>query len=52
MAASSGDSESFASKTRKHTEWLRSGFHYWSDADEPPPALGDRRWTSDLILAT
>ena len=49
---SSSDSEAFASKTRKHTEWLRSGFRYWSDADQPPPALGDRRWTSDLILAT
>ena len=49
---SSGDSASFAGRTRKHTEWLRSGFHYWSDASEPPPALGDRRWTSDLILAT
>ncbi len=49
---SSGSSDSYAGRTRKHTEWLRSGFHYWSDADESPPALGDRRWTSDLILAT
>jgi len=52
MAISSGDSKSFAGKTKKHTEWLRSGFRYWSEADEAPPALGDRRWTSDLILAT
>ena len=52
MATSSGGSKSFASRTKKHTERLRSGFHYWSDADEAPPALGDRRWTSDLILAT
>lgn len=49
---SNSDSELFASKTRKHTEWLSAGFHYWSDSDEPPAALGDRRWTSDLILAT
>jgi len=48
---SSGRSQSFAGRTRKHTEWLRSGFDYWSGADEAPPSLGDRRWTSDLILA-
>jgi glutamate synthase domain-containing protein 2 len=48
----SGHSDSFAGRTHKHTEWLRSGFHYWPEADEAPPALGDRRWTSDLILAT
>ncbi|MFQ5922986.1 MAG: glutamate synthase-related protein, partial [Anaerolineales bacterium] len=45
-------SDSFAGRTHKHTGWLRSGFHYWPRVDEPPPALGDRRWTSDLILAT
>ncbi len=44
-------SDPFAGRTHKHTEWLRSGFQYWPRADEPPPALGDRRWTSDLILA-
>ena len=49
---SNAQSKSFAGRTHKHTEWLRSGFHYWSEADEAPPALGDRRWTSDLILAT
>jgi glutamate synthase domain-containing protein 2 len=49
---SSPHSDSFAGRTHKHTEWLRSGFHYWSEADKAPPALGDRRWTSDLILAT
>jgi glutamate synthase domain-containing protein 2 len=49
---SNTDKASFAERTRKHTEWLRAGFHYWSEADEPPPALGDRRWTSDLILST
>jgi len=49
---SSVESDSFAGRTRKHTEWLRAGFHFWPRADEPPPTLGDRRWTSDLILAT
>ncbi|MGH8431905.1 MAG: glutamate synthase-related protein, partial [Solimonas sp.] len=36
----------------KHTEALRRGFRRWPELDLPPPALGDRRWTSDLILAT
>ncbi|MFQ5943166.1 MAG: FMN-binding glutamate synthase family protein [Anaerolineales bacterium] len=49
---SNSDSDKFAGRTRKHTEGLRSGFRFWSRAEEPPPALGDRRWTSDLILAT
>lgn len=38
--------------TEKHTEALRQGFDGWSRAGEPPPALGDRRWTPDLILST
>ena len=42
----------YANRTHKHTTWLREGFQYWAHADEPPPALGDRRWTADLILAT
>jgi glutamate synthase domain-containing protein 2 len=45
-------SDEFADRTHKHTEWLRMGFQHWPRADEHPPALGDRRWTSDLILAT
>ena len=49
---SSSESAPYAGRTHKHTGWLRSGFHYWPRAGEPPPALGDRRWTSDLILAT
>ena len=38
--------------TAKHTEGLRHGFAHWSRAAEAPPALGDRRWTEDLILST
>jgi glutamate synthase domain-containing protein 2 len=36
----------------KHTEGLRRGFESWSTAASAPPALGDRRWTEDLILST
>ncbi len=37
----------------KHTANLRRGFHLWSQAlDGAPPALGDYRWTEELILAT
>ncbi|MGD8552143.1 MAG: hypothetical protein PVG02_00650, partial [Anaerolineales bacterium] len=39
------------SVTAKHTNALREGFKYWPHADEPPPALGDQRWTADLILS-
>jgi glutamate synthase domain-containing protein 2 len=38
--------------TSKHTEGLRHGFAQWPRAADPPPALGDRRWTEDLILST
>lgn len=38
---------------QKHVEALRRGFHYWSSLEQGmPPALGDRRWTPELILAT
>jgi glutamate synthase domain-containing protein 2 len=37
---------------RKHTEALHRGFHEWSERDFPQPALGDYRWTQDLILST
>jgi len=37
--------------TEKHTEALRRGFQRWPQMGFPPPALGDRRWTADLILA-
>ena len=42
----------FARATAKHTEGLRHGFAHWPRASEAPPALGDRRWTEDLILST
>lgn len=39
--------------TLKHTEALREGFHTWSSLENGRmPALGDSRWTADLILAT
>ncbi len=37
----------------KHRAALREGFHAWADlAFGRPPAMGDARWTPDLILAT
>jgi len=37
----------------KHTECLRRGFHVWPTLQfGKMPALGDYRWTADLILAT
>lgn len=39
--------------TEKHTLCLRRGFHEWPTLSYgKPPALGDARWTDDLILAT
>lgn len=39
--------------TEKHTECLRKGFHAWpSLAYGIMPALGDARWTPELILST
>jgi glutamate synthase domain-containing protein 2 len=39
--------------TEKHTEALRQGFHFWPQrGPEGIPALGDSRWTADLILST
>ncbi|HEX9797080.1 MAG TPA: FMN-binding glutamate synthase family protein [Anaerolineales bacterium] len=37
--------------TEKHTEALRRGFHAWLERAAPPPALGDLRWTPELILS-
>lgn len=38
---------------KKHQANLRAGFLYWSQGiDGAPPAMGDYRWTKDLILAT
>ena len=37
----------------KHTYHLRRGFHIWAEMKYGKmPALGDYRWTADLILAT
>ena len=37
----------------KHTRNIRTGLHYWPGRGaEGMPALGDARWTTDLILAT
>lgn len=44
-------SETLRRTTEKHTRRLREGFDHWSLSELPPPALGDRRWTEDLILA-
>lgn len=39
--------------TQKHTRLLRRGFHSWSELQYGKmPALGDYRWTADLILST
>jgi len=39
--------------TEKHTKLLRRGFHLWAGLKQGrPPALGDYRWTADLILST
>ncbi|MBI4539973.1 MAG: alpha-hydroxy-acid oxidizing protein [Gemmatimonadetes bacterium] len=37
----------------KHRKALRRGFRIWPELSYgKPPALGDRRWTADLILST
>ena len=36
----------------KHQEALHQGFRTWPGLADRPPAMGDARWTSDLILAT
>ena len=36
----------------KHTQALRRGFHVWPGLGVLPPALGDARWTPELILST
>lgn len=45
-------SEPYGPAIAKHQAAMRSGFARWPDFDEPPPALGDARWTADLILST
>jgi glutamate synthase domain-containing protein 2 len=37
----------------KHVQNLHTGFNYWSEYSHgAPPAMGDYRWTEELILAT
>ena len=52
MVASSEENPSQALITERHVAALRRGFQDWPRRSSPPPALGDRRWTADLILAT
>ncbi len=44
--------ERLVEMVEKHVEALRRGFHRWPALGFPPPALGDARWTADLILST
>jgi len=38
---------------KKHINYIRNGLTFWSTmAKDAPPAMGDSRWSSDLILAT
>ena len=38
---------------KKHKGSIRDGFDYWSSGEHgTPPALGDWRWTDELILST
>ena len=38
---------------KKHQKHLWKGFHFWPTLEKGmPPALGDSRWTDELILAT
>ena len=51
MANRNGTAEQLV--TEKHTKLLRRGFHFWPELKQGrPPALGDYRWTADLILST
>ncbi|MDA1329574.1 MAG: glutamate synthase-related protein [Chloroflexi bacterium] len=36
----------------KHVRNLHNGFAHWSRQEDEPPALGDSRWTADIILST
>lgn len=42
----------YARLAEKHTRALRGGFKRWPRRDQMPPALGDLRWTPELILTT
>ena len=36
----------------KHVANLHNGFAHWPRQEQGPPALGDSRWTEEMILAT
>ncbi len=44
--------DSLQTITEKHVHALRRGFSLWPTRQAPPPALGDARWSADLILST
>lgn len=45
--------EPYLPAVQKHIEYLHNGFTYWSSMENGlPPAMGDYRWTAELILAT
>jgi glutamate synthase domain-containing protein 2 len=47
------ESEVNLKAVEKHVEALRRGFHVWPGREfGMPPALGDYRWTDELILST
>jgi len=51
MALSAKSAEQIIAE--KHIEALHRGFHLWPELQYgKPPALGDYRWTADLILST
>ncbi len=52
MAGEHYDPSDLALITERHTRALREGFRQRLWMADPPPALGDQRWTADLILAT
>jgi glutamate synthase domain-containing protein 2 len=45
------DEELVRQITHKHTSALREGFRFWSQSNQQPPALGDHRWTAEMILS-
>ncbi len=52
-AAGSESKSSLQLIIEKHTAALRHGFHFWPELGKNKlPALGDFRWTADLILST
>jgi len=44
--------EPLSALAEKHIEALHRGFHSWPSSGSVPPALGDSRWTAELILST